>query len=255
MQEEPVGTLHLLGTGAALSGKERTTTMLALEGRDALVVIDCGGDAAQRMLVSGLDLNRVTALVVTHEHADHVAGFPLLMERLWLAGRTRPLDVFGIAPALAQAKRVHDAFDTATWPAYPEIRYHEVAHVEDAPVIADDDFEIRATPGEHAVPVVGLRVRDVRGGGVLAYSCDTERCAAITRMARGADLLVHEATGAWHGHSSALDAAEVAQAAGAERLVMVHIPPVADDGDAMLLEARERFSRSELGFDGAVHAF
>lgn len=250
-----MGTLHLLGTGAALADKERTTTMLALEGKGSLVVVDCGGDAAQRLLANGLDLTRVTALVVTHEHADHVAGFPLLMERLWLAGRTRPLDVYGIASALAQAKRVHDAFDTASWPNYPEIRYHEIPHTDGASVLVDDDFEIRATPGRHAVPVVGLRVRDLRGGGVLAYSCDTERCDAIAQMAQGVDLLVHEATGAWHGHSSAGDAAEVAATAHAGRLVLVHIPPLTDGGDAMLLEAREHFARTELGHDGAVHAF
>ena len=94
--------LHLLGTGATVSDPHRTTTMLALEGERSLVVIDCGGDVVQRMVASGLDPGRITALIVTHEHADHVSGFPLMMERLWLYGRRRPLDVYGIAPAVAQ---------------------------------------------------------------------------------------------------------------------------------------------------------
>ncbi|HZJ08452.1 MAG TPA: MBL fold metallo-hydrolase, partial [Trueperaceae bacterium] len=106
--------MHLLGTGAALSDASRTTTMLAVEAGDTLVVVDCGGDAAQRLLAAGLALDKVSGLIVTHEHADHVSGFPLLMERLWLAGIGPTFDVYGIASAVAQARRAHEAFDTAS---------------------------------------------------------------------------------------------------------------------------------------------
>ncbi|MEX0747058.1 MAG: MBL fold metallo-hydrolase, partial [Rhodothermales bacterium] len=95
--------LHLLGTGAAVSDPHRTTTMLAFEeGRETLVV-DCGGDVVQRLLAAGIDLDTIAALIVTHEHPDHVSGFPLFMEKIWLAGRRRPIDVYGIGPASSQA--------------------------------------------------------------------------------------------------------------------------------------------------------
>ncbi|HLU82852.1 MAG TPA: MBL fold metallo-hydrolase, partial [Trueperaceae bacterium] len=160
-----MATTHLLGTGAALSDKDRTTTMLAVTGSTSLVLIDCGGDAAHRLLASNLQLGAVTALIVTHEHADHAAGFPLLMERLWLAGIGERFDVYGIASALRQVQRIHEAFDTSSWPRYPTIHYHEVAHVENAPVLETDDLLITAYPGRHAVPVVGLRVVDKASGG------------------------------------------------------------------------------------------
>ena len=115
--EAPI--LYLLGTGATVSDPHRTTTMLALEGRDSVVVIDCGGDVVQRLVACDVEPSKVDALIVTHEHPDHVSGFPLMMERLWLYGRRRPLDVYGIAPAIEQARRVHDAFDTSSWPRVP----------------------------------------------------------------------------------------------------------------------------------------
>lgn len=243
-------TLHLLGTGAALSDSGRTTTMLALEGSGSLYLIDCGGDAAHRALNSGLDLARVDGLIVTHEHADHVGGFPLLMERLWLAGRRDPFPVYGNSSALQQVKRLDGAFDTSEWPDYPALDLFLVPELEREHVLSCAAFTVYASPGKHAVPCVGLRV-ETNTGGVIAYSGDTEPSAAITRLAEGADLLVHEATGAGPGHSSPADAARIAKEAGVKRLVLVHLGPLPDGGAATLAEAQAVFPNTELGFDGA----
>ncbi len=250
-----MGRVHLLGTGAALSSKDRTTTMLALEGEETLLLVDCGADAVQRLLVQDLDPAMVTGLIVTHEHADHVGGFALLMERLWLAGHTHEFHVYGIEPAIDQARRVHDAFDTSTWPNYPRIVYHEVAREAGAPVVTTPDFDITAVPGDHAVPVIGLRIRDLRGDGVMTYSSDTQRSSNIEHGARGSSLLVHEASGEFPGHSSASDAAEVAARAEVDRLVLVHLPQYPAEGAAELAEARERFEATEFGYDGASYEF
>lgn len=245
-------TLHLLGTGAALSDAGRTTTMLALEGRRSLLLVDCGGDAAHRALVSGLDLALVDGLIVTHEHADHVGGFPLLMERLWLAGQIEPFPVYGNQAALDQVGRLANAFDTSEWPNYPSIDYHLIPDQEQAPVLSNEEFALFASHGSHAVPCIGLRV-EVGGRGVLAYSGDTQPSAAIARLAEGVDLLVHEATGHGPSHSSAAEAAQIAKQAGAKRLVLVHLPPLLDGGAQLLQEARAIFPATELGADGGQY--
>ncbi len=245
-----MATVHLLGTGAALSDSGRTTTMLAVEGGSSLHLVDCGGDAAHRLLASGLDLARLSDLIVTHEHADHVAGFPLLMERLWLAGIGASFAVRGIRTALDQARRIHDSFDIDTWPNYPALDYREFPHEEGALVLEDDDFVVRAAPGRHSVPVVGLRFESKRSGRVLAYSCDTEYEPAIVRLAEGADLLLHEASGVAPGHSTAASAGRVAREAGVARLVLVHLPPLGGKEGQWLDEARESFPGAVLGHDG-----
>lgn len=243
-------TLHLLGTGAALSDSGRTTTMLAVQGPDSLYLVDCGGDAAHRALNSGLDLSRVDGLIVTHEHADHVGGFPLLMERLWLAGHTEPFPIYGNSAALNQIQRLDGAFDTSAWPNYPALDLYQVPELEREHVLSTADFSIYASPGKHAVPCIGLRVETGRGQ-VIAYSGDTEPSAAITRLAEGADILVHEATGAGDGHTGPADAARIALEAGAKRLILVHLGPMEDGGAAALAEAQAVFPATELGFDGA----
>ncbi|MEX2534254.1 MAG: MBL fold metallo-hydrolase [Trueperaceae bacterium] len=249
-----MATLYLLGTGAAVSDPHRTTTMLAVENEAGILLVDCGGDVLQRLVASGGDPSSVQALIVTHEHPDHVSGFPLLMEKLWLYGRIEPLDVYGIDPAIAQAKRVHDAFDTSAWPEYPEIRYHPVEQTEGATVLERNGWQVTATPGEHAVPVIGLRIRD-SAGGTVSYSCDTARSSGIARLATEAQIFVHEATGSGPGHSSALEAARTAAEAKADRLLLVHLPPAEHLGPRELEEARQVFASTDKGVEGGRYRF
>jgi ribonuclease Z len=245
-------TLHLLGTGAAVSDAHRTTTMLACTTEDRTLVIDCGGDVVQRLLEAHIELGSISGMIVTHEHPDHVSGFPLFVEKIWLAGRKKPIPVYGIRPALEQARRVFDAFDTSSWDV-PEIRWNEVEMNESAAVLEDDLWRVTSSPGRHGVPVIGLRITAKGGGGTVAYSCDTEPSQPIRRLSEGADILVHESTGEGMGHSSAEQAAEIARAAGAKRLILVHLPPGLSEGD--LEAARAIFEATELGEELGTYTF
>ncbi len=84
-----------------------------------------------------------------------------------------------------------------------------------------------------------------RPGQVFAFVMDTRRCDAAVDLARGADLVVCESTylqserdEAWdRGHMTAADAAGIAQAAGARRLVLTHFSQRHPDESAFLAEA------------------
>lgn len=219
--------------------------MLAVTEGDSTLVIDCGGDVAQRLLAAGIDLDTVDGLIVTHEHPDHVGGFPLFMEKLWLSGRRRSLTVFGIPEAVQQARRCWEVFDTSQWKGLPDIIYVDVAHEERAEVLEDESFEVTASPGVHGTPVVGLRVVSKRTGGIMAYTCDTEPCESIARLSNRADILVHEANGKGTGHSSARQAAETARDSGARRLVLVHLPQLIASEEMQVV--RRIFDKVEIG--------
>ena len=243
----------MLGTGAAVSDPHRTTTMLAVSSGQDTVVVDCGGDVAQRILSADIDLHSISALIITHEHPDHVSGFPLFMEKIWLAGRRRPIPVYGIRPAIDQARRCFETFDTSGWDDMPEIQWNEIAHEDEATVLENQHWSILASPGKHSVPVIGLRVTSKETKGVVAYSCDTEPVDAIERLSVDADILVHEATGAGPGHSSAQEAAQIAARAGARRLLLVHLPPALSEEE--LQKARSEFSATESGEEGGRYVF
>ncbi len=238
-------TFYLLGTGAAVSDAHRTTTMIAVEEADRLVLVDCGGDAFQRILAAGLDPAKLDAIILTHEHPDHISGYPLLIEKLWLFGRREVIPIFGPAPTLEIARTVFDAFTTSTWDGLPERTYHDVAFEPGAEVLRTEHLLITATPVDHPVPTIGLRFENI-SGAVLAYSCDTARCSGVADLAKDADVLIHEATGSIpHVHSSPEEAAETASEAGVGSLILVHLSPGITDED--LAGARQIFERTELG--------
>lgn len=245
--------LHLLGTGAGFSGGDRTTTMLAFATPGSVLVVDCGGDVVHRLLASGVALDQIEAMIVTHEHPDHVGGFPLFMEKIWLSGRRRPIPVYGPEAALSQARRTFESFNTSSWKGMPEIQWHSVPLEEGATVLEDEHWRVSAAPGIHSVPVIGLRVESRETGRIVAYSCDTERSDAIARLASGANILVHEGTGGFSSHASMQDAADIAVGAGVEQLILVHLPPEIPAAD--LEAARQRFPAVELGADGAHYPF
>ncbi len=238
-------TVHFLGTGSANTSADRTTTMLAFEAQRTYFLVDCGGDAVQRLLAAGLEPATIGAVVLTHEHPDHVSGFPLLIEKLWLAGRRAPIPVYGLPRTLEVARGVFALFDTGGWDDMPPIEYHAIEAAEGAAVFERGPFRVTASPVFHPVPTVGLRVE--ADGVTVAYSCDTSPCDSVTRLAAGAEVLIHEATGHLPDvHSSAEEAAACAAEAGAGRLVLVHLPPVLPS----LAEARSVFPETAWAADG-----
>ena len=99
-------------------------------------------------------------------------------------------------------------------------------------------------------------------GRVLALCGDTQPCDNAVELARGADLLVHEATfgearrlmAAQRGHSTAAQAAEVARRAGAARLVLTHFSAryqlgAGETVEQLLGEARAVFPATDVAHD------
>ena len=102
-------------------------------------------------------------------------------------------------------------------------------------------------------------VGPARAGRTLVYSGDTRPSGTVIDAARGADLLIHEATfgddevvrAGETGHSTARQAATVARDAGVRRLVLTHISPrYSRDAPELLSEARSVFPESVIARDG-----
>lgn len=94
-------------------------------------------------------------------------------------------------------------------------------------------------------------------GRKVVYSGDTAKCDNTIENAEDADLLIHEATCEHdlvedrRNHTSARQAAEIAEEAGVEKLVLTHISRrYRNRSEELLEEAREVFDETEMGHDG-----
>jgi ribonuclease Z len=102
-------------------------------------------------------------------------------------------------------------------------------------------------------------VGPTRPGRTVVLSGDTRPCDSLLHAARGADLLVHEATFAAEesdraretGHSTAAEAAEIAHKAGARQLVLTHISArYSREAPELLAEAQAVFPNTVIAKDG-----
>jgi ribonuclease BN (tRNA processing enzyme) len=106
----------------------------------------------------------------------------------------------------------------------------------------------------HPVPTLGMRIE--ANGSALAYSADTGPTDELVRLAKGANLLLCEATfldpgdGSPDIHLAAKEAGDHATRAGAGQLILTHIWPT-NDRDAALEKARSAFDgQVRLATDG-----
>jgi ribonuclease BN (tRNA processing enzyme) len=175
-----------------------------------------------------IQIDEITAVLISHGHADHfvdtVSAFyarhygglgtpglpfyspPDFVEEACLLVSESGLDVMRQAFAFTDAV-AGDVFDVGP-------------------------FHISVFPMEHiGVQAVGYRIE--ADGIVLAYSGDTGPAPAVIELARDADLFLCEATyqeasRKFPFHMSAAQAGEHATAAGAKRLLLTHILPTLD---------------------------
>ncbi|HEX2015203.1 MAG TPA: ribonuclease Z [Solirubrobacteraceae bacterium] len=284
-------SIFFAGTaGSVPSARRGLPGLLVRRGADRLL-FDCG-EGTQRQLVRSVGLADLDAVFITHLHADHWLGLPGMLKSFELRDRERPLTVYGppgLQEMMGVMRRVYGRLSyelsiTEVDPGQPlrrdhyEIRPFPVRHRGQAlgyALIEDDrpgrfDAErarsLGVSPGpdfgrlQRGVAVGDVRPEQVLGaprpGRRLVMSGDTCPCEAVLEAARGADLLVHEATfgedeldrARMTMHSTAAQAAEVAREARVRLLALTHISPRYAGGE-LREQARAVFPATEVPRD------
>jgi ribonuclease BN (tRNA processing enzyme) len=184
-----VGCSDAFGSG----GRLQTCFHVAAWGTEFL--IDCGATALIGFSRFGLDPNRVSAIFITHLHADHFGGLIWwLIHANHVAGRTTPLTIVG--PAGIQAR-----FSTAAEALYPGStatpRRFDLTFLEFADRTPRDVSGVRVTPFEvvHPSGAPPYALRFEVEGKVVTFSGDTEWVDSLIPASAGADLFIAECYG------------------------------------------------------------
>ncbi|CAL6096469.1 Metal-dependent_hydrolase [Hexamita inflata] len=87
--------LHFLGTHAGFPSKFGATSGLVIEFPSRLILIDAPENSQQIMAQLSLSIQKLSAILITHMHMDHVAGLVPLLQSAFVRDRTMTLTLYG----------------------------------------------------------------------------------------------------------------------------------------------------------------
>jgi ribonuclease BN (tRNA processing enzyme) len=249
--------LILLGTGGGpRPRRDRMSSAQVIIANDLPYVVDCANGVSRQLVLAGVTLARVRHIFVTHHHSDHNADYGTLLLLAWASGLRTRVDTWG-PPPLAKITRLFFEMsapdidvriaDEGRVPLVPLIHPHEIT--QDGPVMQDENVKVTAARVEHPLVPDAFAYRFDAPDRSIVISGDTHRSDNLVKLARGADVLVHEAL--WmpavdglvglnpnattlkkhiiDSHTPVEEVGQVAAAAGVKTLVLSHLVP-ADDG-------------------------
>lgn len=156
---------------------------------DTKLLLDCGYAIPRHLWKHYPEANFIDAVYLSHAHADHYLGLPVLLARLWEDGRTKPLEV------IAQS-RVIKKFLTVINYAYKGLLDDMPFPVNFVGVSKEskvrlNELTLSFAQSKHIERNFAVRVEG--GGKVICYSGDGVQTRATRDLYRDADLLIHEA--------------------------------------------------------------
>lgn len=88
-------SLVFLGTGSAIPTRKHNHPSMLLKYKDENILIDCGEGTQRQFRFANENPCKITKILITHWHADHVLGLPGLFQTLMLNGYNRELKLYG----------------------------------------------------------------------------------------------------------------------------------------------------------------
>ena len=198
-------TVFTMGTGSPLNTR-RVQSGTAVFIKDKFFIFDVGEGVVTKAEEMTLPLNELDAVFITHFHSDHYIDLPYLINRSWVLGRNKDLNIYGPEGL----KNILDSnYDFLKLENKHRVDHHgsEIMNtkyaygvsnefkIEDNKKIIYDSDEIKITAFnvDHypVEPSVGYAIE--YNNKKVVISGDTKANELVFEMATNADLLIHEA--------------------------------------------------------------
>jgi ribonuclease BN (tRNA processing enzyme) len=239
----------VLGSSCSIPRPNRACSSYLIEEGGRSTVLDLGTGAFGN-LREYVPYESVDAIVISHMHADHFIdlvpmryalkyGVPPRNGRveLWLppGGETMLRALVSAFAPEGEGDFITEVYDVRTY--------------DPTAVLRLGDASLRFAPTRHYVPTFAIRYES--GGAALTYSADTAPEESVVRLARNSDLFLCEASllrnevePGMRGHSSAIEAAQMAHDAAVGSLMLTHY----SDGQT----AEEMLDAARMVYSGPI---
>lgn len=161
---------------------KRLRSSIYIEAENTKLVIDIGPDFRQQMLLH--NINDLDAVLLTHEHQDHIAGLDDIRPFNFRHNKDMPL--FGSEHTLSSIKSRFDYIFSTSYPGLPKV---ELQSIEAYQKFKIKNLEILPLLGNHGkMPVMGFKIKQ------FAYFTDVKNFPDPTIVAlQNLDTLVIDA--------------------------------------------------------------
>ncbi len=195
--------LVMLGTGAGptpmVPSRSRFMTSHVMLSNGAAYVLDFGLGVTNEFARTGIEFGAVRAGFITHHHPDHNIEYGPFLIVGWINGLKLGVKAYGPPPLKQMTSGFLEAWrqtvdfwaeDFKMTPLY-HIEVTEVAKA--GPVMQDENVKVSAVIVNHPPVKPALGYRFDFADRSIAFSGDTTPVEAVAQLAKGADVLVHEA--------------------------------------------------------------
>jgi ribonuclease Z len=274
--------IEILGTSEATPTARKGQTSIILNYSNENILIDCGEGTQRQMKIAGFNLCKITRILITHWHADHILGIPGMLQTMVLSNYSKALHIYGPRGTKKYMDLILGMF---IFYGKLNVEVHEI--VKDGIFLETDDFALSAYKMTHMAPClaysfaekdrrrikmdylkkIGLKpgplvgqlqkgktiefnkkkispnqATSVQKGKKIAFILDTAINENCIKIAKDADLLISEATFLESEHA---DKAEERGHLTAKQAGT--IAKQAKAGRLLLTHISQRYARDESG--------
>ncbi|MCR4327020.1 MAG: ribonuclease Z [Nanoarchaeota archaeon] len=140
--------ITFLGTADQIPSKGRNHTSILINFNEENVLVDCGEGTQRQFRKAELNPCKITRILITHWHGDHVLGLPGLLSTLASSGYNKTLFIYGPKGIDEKIRKMLEVFNF--YKNY-EIKVKEV---ESGVLLDQKDFFISCEEMEHGVPAL-----------------------------------------------------------------------------------------------------
>ena len=134
--------------------KKRNHNSIFITHKDKGIMIDCGEGTQRQLKYAGIKPSKITMILLTHWHGDHVLGIPGLIQTLGASEYNGKLRIYGPPGSKAHFEHLKKAF------VFEEKIDLEIHEVENGVFFKDDDISITAAMLEHTTPCLGFAIKE-----------------------------------------------------------------------------------------------